>query len=278
MKTPARSNKTTEKLVMDAIAGAKRRYTLPDLERALSRQRGMPRRFVRQTVRALVSANMIVYTQIHGHTFLDISYRRPVPVGRGVVLAPPDLSFDPAPGQTLIRIAPGAAFGMGDHPTTRLALRMTAWAIGERQLIGHPADAAALDIGTGSGVLAICACLMGVGRAAGIDTESCARAEARENVRLNALQDRISISPAAPDALAGSFALILANLRWPTLSAMRGRILELAPRGGLLIFSGFRETETAGLVDAYTTSGAVLLRTRTENSWAAIALSIQKEG
>ncbi len=259
-------------LIVSHIRQALRRYTPIDLARTLSAQYNIPVKLVRRSIKALLEENRLVYTHLLGHSFLEISYRRPVDVGGGVILAPADAACQPAPGQVWIRIAPGAAFGMGDHATTRLALQLMSWSIGEQNFLGDVTNARALDIGTGSGVLAIGACRMGFGKAVGTDLDACARVEAAENARLNELGNRVQILVADLNLLSGSFSLILANLRYPTLTALRDQILELAAPQALLILSGFREHELPGLLAAYASDRVVHLRTQVENAWAGIAM------
>ena len=266
--------------VMEYVRNADHRCTPRELERAIALRLGADRRTVRQAVRDLVFENRLVYTYRMGHTFLEISYRQPVDVGGGVILAPPEISCRPGPEQVLIRIAPGAAFGMGDHATTRISLQLISWAMRTHGLAGPPSALRVLDIGTGSGVLAIGACLMGAGAAVGIDTDSCARAEAEQNVSLNSLEDRVSICDTIENGVetclqnhgAALFPLILANLRYPTLAHLRSRITELSSPGALLTFSGFRPSELPDLVETYESGGFQYLRTLSENAWCGIVL------
>lgn len=266
--------------VMDYVRNANHRCTPRDLERTIALRLNTDRRTVRQAVRDLVFENRLVYTYLMGHTFLEISYRQPVDVGGGVILAPPETSCQPGAGQALIRIAPGAAFGMGEHATTRISLQLISWVMRTRHLPDGPSALRALDIGTGSGVLAICACLMGAGAAVGIDTDACARAEAVQNVHLNGLEDRVRIGESTGDGFeicprkycTAPFSLILANLRYPTLSRLTGGIRQLAAPGALLIFSGFRQSELPDLVETYESGGFQCLRTLSENAWCGIVL------
>mgnify|MGYP006291003169 CR=1 FL=1 len=266
--------------VMEYVRNAHNRCTPQDLESTIALRLNTERKTVRQAVRDLVFENRLVYTYLMGHTFLEISYRQPVDVGGRVILAPPEASCRPGPKQVIIRIAPGASFGMGDHATTRICLQLISWAMHSGRLPAPHSALRVLDIGTGSGVLAIGACLMGAGAAVGIDTDACARAEARQNVGLNGLEDRVCICDTIENGCeiclqnhgAALFPLILANLRYPTLTNLRNRITVLAAPGALLIFSGFRQNELPDLVETYETGGFQYLRTLGENAWHGVVL------
>jgi ribosomal protein L11 methyltransferase len=263
-------------IIMECLSSSDRKLTQPDLERMVSKREKIERKKIRQAVRSLLGENRIVYTYEMGCSFLTPSFGRPVRVGSGVVLAPPGISFRPVQGEILVRIAPGAAFGIGDHPTTRLALGLTAWAVMEAGWIAAPETVRGLDIGTGSGVLAVAAARMGVGSVVGLDTDPCARAEAAENIRLNGLSDRVSIGLSDIDRIDGRFGLILANLRYPTLARLAGRIGSLAGPEAVLVFSGLREEEAPPLLEVYGAAGFRLLRQRSEKGWVGLALGGQK--
>jgi ribosomal protein L11 methyltransferase len=259
-------------VIMDQIASSDRQWTQPDLERHLTHAHQIDSKKIRRAIRDLLLENRLAYTYALGCSFLAPSFARPVQIGGGVVLAPPGVSFEPSPDEVLVRIAPGAAFGMGDHPTTRLALELTAWAVRESGRLPAPETVRALDIGAGSGVLAIAAALMGVGRAIGLDTDPCARFEAAENIRLNGLTERVAIDPRDVGVIEGAFGLILANLRYPTLVRLAERIRDLSDPGAVLIFSGMRPDEAHDVLGTYDALGVRLLRQKTEKGWAGLAL------
>lgn len=268
-------------IIMARLRTAGHRYTPRDLERSIAAEHRVPLKTVRTAIKALVAENRVVYTHFLGHSFLEISYRKPVNVGGGIILTPPDVTCTPGPGQTVVRIAPGAAFGMGDHPTTRIALQLMAWGLDARiktsascaDICGRNTGGRALDIGTGSGILAIAACLLtGTAEAVGIDIDACARVEAAENVRLNNLGNRVRITDADLDAMIPSFDLILANLRYPSLARINRKLHKLGAPDALLILSGFRKTELPGLLAAYPPNGFNHLRTLVQNDWCGILL------
>lgn len=276
-RSPDFCGESIRNAILELLGNALRRYTPVDLERAVSRRHGVCRKDVRRAIKELVLENRLAYTQELGRTLLEISWNRPVPVGQGVILAPPEAACDVRPGEVLVRVAPGAAFGVGDHPTTRICLVLAAWVIRHGRLPVAPSAARALDLGTGSGVLAIAACLLGVAEAAGIDNDPCARTEAAQNARLNGLQDRVKILGAELDPQTSlpvrpGFSLILANLRYPTLARLGSRIRDLCAEGGILVFSGFRPHELAGLLEAYAENRFDRLRTLTNNGWSGIVM------
>ena len=118
---------------------------------------------------------------------------------------------------------------------------------------GHPTFRLhrGLDIGTGSGILAIAAARFGVDRLDALDLDPCALKEARLNVDHNQLGHRIRLSRQPLETLSATYDLILANLRLPTLCAIASWIALHARPQGHLVFSGFRESETAALHRAY---------------------------
>ena len=113
------------------------------------------------------------------------AFYRPFPVGRGFVIVP-SWSDAPAGDRQVIRLDPGMAFGTGLHPTTQLAVE----ALEEAVCPGHDV----IDVGTGSGVLAIVAALRGARRVRALDTDADAVRTARANVAQNACDDRVSVT------------------------------------------------------------------------------------
>jgi ribosomal protein L11 methyltransferase len=167
----------------------------------------------------------------------------------------------------VIRIASGAAFGAGDHPSTRLALRALAHAVEERPGLSEAMDPL-LDMGTGSGVLAIAALHLGIGRALGVDIDPCARWEAEANARINGLSGRMRVVDSLDGASPVSFCMVVANLRTPTLKALRP--LFTACTRGPLVFSGIKADEIAHIKQVYGEAGFSCIREETERGWASL--------
>jgi ribosomal protein L11 methyltransferase len=254
------------------FAGASARHLSAEVERELARRFGLSRRQARTVIRHLVGTGELTYTYEHGSSFLERSYHRPVKIGERVVLVPADGPFRAGDEEVVVRIAPGSSFGSGRHPTTRLALRGLEQALGNVSPVGGLQRSAVLDIGTGSGVLVIAAVKLGVGRGLGIDTDPCARFEARQNIECNRLAARIQVSNKDTEKLkpTGRYDFIVANLRLPTLMRLASPICGLTPPWGRLILSGIQSQEMNKLLHVYRSNGFHALWTAEEKGWGAV--------
>ena len=194
----------------------------------------------------------------------------PFDVGRRFTIVPVvDPDRPPAPGRSrptadadriVIRICPSRAFGTGEHPTTRLCL--------EALESERTAGASVIDVGTGSGILAIAARLLGCRRAVAIDNDAEAIAVAASNVRLNPAASPIALVCGEPASLrGGSFDLVVANLN----GAILGRVLHaLAARlalGGTLILSGILDEEAEEVSRSAEDLGARRIRVERRDGW-----------
>jgi len=195
----------------------------------------------------------------------------PVRVGR-LVVAPPWRARDPlteAPGvDRVIVINPSMGFGTGHHASTRLCLSLLqAVPVRGRRVI---------DVGTGSGVLALAAWALGASSVDGIDTDPDAMASAMENGALNTAGDDVrfrqqDLRRLGPDA-ARSYDLVLGNLTGATLSAHASALAELGRPGSWLIASGIEVGEADDVIGALTAAGWHLTVREEEDGWVGLAL------
>jgi ribosomal protein L11 methyltransferase len=152
-------------------------------------------------------------------------------------------SFEPSPpraGQRDLIIDPGQAFGTGGHESTRLAL---AWVDALRGEL--PAPPGILDVGTGTGVLALAALVLGARRAVGCDLDPLATAAARDNARANGLAAQLDVFTGSLDPLSPSacFAGIAANLLSRELDPLFERLVSHLRPEGWIVISGLLESE-----------------------------------
>jgi ribosomal protein L11 methyltransferase len=166
---------------------------------------------------------------------------RPVAVTPTLWIAPPGRRFDAGPDATVVVIQPGQGFGTGTHPTTQALLCWIAADPGER----------VLDVGCGSGVLAIVALASGAGLAIGLDLDRDAIANAAENRRRNAAS-RLHLVQGTLDALApgARFDRVLANLDRRAFEALGRALLDRCAPGGRIGIAGLLAAERAGFLDA----------------------------
>lgn len=190
-----------------------------------------------------------------------------VRIGRHLVIKPSWEVFAAAPDDVVIELDPGMAFGTGTHGTTRLCLEAVAASFEQA-----PAPQRVLDVGTGSGILAIAAAALGAERvlACDIDADSCAIA--RENAERNRMAERIEITTADLATLEAGFDLILANILAEENVRLAPELVQRLAPGGTLVLSGIL-AEKAELVAsafaAYPLTPAVITF---NEDWACLVL------
>src|ERR1700754_4854235 len=163
---------------------------------------------------------------------------QPVEVGR-FIIAPPWTELDEKPDRCVIRIEPGMAFGTGTHETTRLCLAA---------MQSYYEGGSFLDVGTGTGILAIAAaaCAPGV-HVEACDTDADAIQIARENAVANGVADRISFHAGSIDEQTSSADFICANLTADVIAKLLPTLVALSC--GRLVLSGILETQTEGTIE-----------------------------
>jgi ribosomal protein L11 methyltransferase len=258
--------------VIAVIASSPTKISPSALEKQISARYGFSKKQIKTVIRDLVSAGEFTYTYDFGSSFLERSFAKPVRISKHVVLKPPDLCYRPEPGDVVAKIKPGASFGAGRHPTTRLAINGIEWVLKQGHLTDPKRNNSVLDIGTGTGVLVITAVLCGIKKGIGIDIEPCARAEAAENVSINGLEDRIMISGQAAENMDQRFSMITANLRYPSLKKLSTRLADITREQGAVILSGVRDHELTDLLNAYIQKPFKPIWAAHELGWAGIVL------
>ncbi len=189
----------------------------------------------------------------------------PLKVGRRLLIVAPWHSNIATPRRRLV-INPGQAFGTGHHPTTYGALRTIEGLCAERHF------ERALDVGTGSGVLAIAMRLMGVGQVTALDADPLALDNARENAALNSLGGTIRFAATPLARLSRRFDLISANILSSTLIAMARTLTRLLARGGRLVLGGILNREAAAVVRGYRPR-LRCLGLRRDRGWSTLVLA-----
>lgn len=266
--------------IMRLLENEHLRMTPSDLERELfQRIPNITRATIRSKVRELVSLGQLTYTQHFSTTHLEINYHRKVQVSERIVLSPYEQAcIDPGRHLT-IHLRSGLAFGAGDHPTTRLVLKSMDEIVATKQRESPFPIKQALDVGTGSGILAIAAAGLGAENVVGVDIDPVACHEASGNVRLNHLDHRVRITPAPLEALFDhQFDLVTMNLRPPTILELCPNLMALSSPAAVWILSGFRKEEQNHLRRQLPKEMSTLLLQKEQNGWAAFAVERCMDG
>ncbi|MCW3489321.1 50S ribosomal protein L11 methyltransferase [Dethiobacter alkaliphilus] len=198
-------------------------------------------------------------------------YWQPTPIGEKLVIMPAWLSENPWPERKVLRLDPGAAFGTGTHETTRLCLEILEKVATE--------DTTMLDLGCGSGILALAARLLGIKDVMGVDVDEAAIRASLENAKRNDMED-------VPFIHADLFAeegwkelraadVVTANLTADALLAIKGRIRHVLRPGGLLIASGIVHDRAQEVYEAYQREGYEIHQTRSAGEWQALLLELK---
>jgi ribosomal protein L11 methyltransferase len=169
-------------------------------------------------------------------------------------------------------IDPGPAFGIGDHPTTVMALTLLEVAVA--RLLRQQGPPTLLDVGTGTGVLAIAGKALGAGFTVALDTDFTAVATAKRNACLNRFGQEavdgssVQLLVGGVDAVVGEFDLVVANLVAPVLLRLRERLESRV--GKLLILSGIAEPMMDEVVGTYGSGTLNLVTSKQEAGWNAV--------
>lgn len=189
----------------------------------------------------------------------------PLAIGRRLLVKPGWCRRKPLPGQAMVVLDPGLSFGTGQHPTTRFCLTqvVAAQRPDTRQSF--------LDIGTGSGILAIAAVKLGYRSVRGFDFDPQAVRVARENARRNGVaaifKPRRGDLRAMPVPIVPRYDVICANLLTDLLLTAKERILAHLRPGGRLIVAGILAEEFGEIRRAYERAGLRLLAERCQREW-----------
>ena len=193
---------------------------------------------------------------------------KPMRVGRRLVILP---TWEEAPlkrdDDITLLIDPGMAFGTGGHETTRLCLEILENIMDNMPLMLTPS---ALDLGTGSGILAIAAVKLGAGRVCALDTDPQAIEVARENFVLNDVADQIECGATPIEAFAGTFDVILANILAEELARLAPYLIDHLKIGGFLVLSGILAEKESLVFKAFLANDLEYIETRSNGEWVAM--------
>jgi ribosomal protein L11 methyltransferase len=190
------------------------------------------------------------------------AHAKPSWIERDLVVVPAWLPFETPADTTVVRVDPGATFGLGDHPTTVLSIRAIRAAL-------EP-GASLLDVGCGSGVLAVAGCVLGAGAATAIDISPAVPTVVAANARLNGVDDRVTVTTTPLHEIDAPYDVVVANILAPALVALADDLQRVLAPDGTLVVSGILAGRTAAVEQALAPLRQVEQRTR--EGWVALSL------
>lgn len=193
-------------------------------------------------------------------------YYFPTKVGERLVVVPSWETYEKAQNEVVLTMDPGMAFGTGTHDTTRLCMTLL-------EQYAAPGSTL-LDIGTGSGILAVAALLLGADRALGVDIDEVAVRVARENAAANRVDDRAEfLCGDLAEKVNGKFSVITANIVADVIIRLTPDLDRFLAQGGVFIASGIIEAREADVLAALGAAGMVLKDRKESGGWVALAAS-----
>ena len=190
-------------------------------------------------------------------------------IGQRLVIRPSWREYTPRHDEVVLELDPGMAFGTGLHPTTRMCLEQ----VEQRTRPGMRV----LDVGTGSGILALAAAKLGASSVYCIDNSSVAVESATANVAINGLSDCITVVPGVLDEseaarMKGQFDLVLANIIARVIGSIAPQLAQVMAPGALLIASGIIEERKHEAEQPLLAAGLKLVEQRMIDDWVTLVM------
>ncbi len=192
----------------------------------------------------------------------------PLRVGHHLLVQPPWQTAEPQPGDVVIEIDPGLAFGTGHHPTTHRALESL------ERLVAPGANV--LDVGAGSGILSVAAAKLGAGKVIGVEIDRVALKAGRSNLRANAVSGTVRLYAGtlpSEHVEPGWADLIVANVNAIVLAALAPELRRALAAGGPLIAAGILRERRAPVEQAFADAGLAVRESFEDGDWLALVLS-----
>ena len=195
------------------------------------------------------------------------AYYKPIKIGEKIVIVPAWEKYEAKEGEMVVRMDPGMAFGTGSHETTRLVIGLL-----EKYINGGER---VLDVGTGSGILAICASKLGAEKCRAYDIDPVAVKVARENIKDSGLTN-ISCDQSdllrQVDTAEGGYDVICANIVADIIIRMTPDVAKYMNDGAVILASGIIVERSEDVINCFEQNGFKIVDRAEENGWCALVV------
>ena len=195
------------------------------------------------------------------------AYYKPIKIGERIVIVPAWEKYEAAEGEIIVRMDPGMAFGTGTHETTRLVIGLL-----EKYITGGET---VLDVGCGSGILAICAAKLGADNCKAYDIDPVAVKVARENIKDSGLSNvtcDVSDLLKQVDKTAAPYKVICANIVADIIIRMTPDIGAFMDDESVILASGIIVERSEDVIECFEKNGFAVVERAEENGWCALAV------
>ncbi len=194
------------------------------------------------------------------------AYYKPVKAGERVVIKPSWEDYNPQPGELVIELDPGMAFGTGTHPTTVMCIRFLEQIVKGGETV--------FDIGTGSGILSIAAAGLGAGKVTAVDIDEVAVKAARANVARNLVDDVVKVVAGnLLDNVEGKADIVVANIVADVIIAVCRDVFRAVKTGGNFIASGIIESREKEVLERIAGEGFKIEQVARDGEWVSLLAS-----
>lgn len=267
MSVQSITENSVQSWVINLMDSLDKTITPSELGRLIGKKFSIKRSQVKRIIQYLISCGELEYIDVYGRTVIIPSFSKPVKITSKIILKPPGVKVNPDKQEIVITLEKGIAFGRGNHPTTRLCLEALT-DLFENEMNINSNLHQTLDIGTGTGVLAIAAALFGSKYVYGCDIDSIAVQEAKKNVCLNNLEERVDVDTSFSKEK--FYDLIIANLRYPTLISLYETMDSMLLSSGYFVLSGMKTDEVSKIISCYKKNNAAVIWKKSDKQWCAI--------
>ena len=196
------------------------------------------------------------------------AYYKPIKIGEKIVIVPAWEKYNPNEGEIIVRMDPGMAFGTGTHETTRLVIQLLEKYVKEGMRVA--------DVGTGSGILAICAAKLGARECKAYDIDPVAVKVANENVKDSGLEGVVSCGVSdllrGVDKSGGAYDVVCANIVADIIIRMTPDVHELMDEKTVILASGIIVERADDVITCFEENGFKIVEKAEDNGWCALAV------